>query len=361
MRRPPRPEPRNPSTAPHTFRGFEARSARTSTSGDAPALGSARTSTSGDAAISERPQKQARISPTGCPPPSSATRPVRRTASASTPASSSTPLRSRAAAISTGRTRGGAVVGLERERPPVGQRHGVARLGAGLADRAGDRGQQLALVAAAPGHVRRVLPDRVGDPGRARVGRVVPVEPEGQPAGTRGPARSATSRAAAHRSRRPRPPRPARRSSRRRSRRWRPGAGGRAAGRSRRPSRGRRRSRAWRRACRSSSSAPARGPAGPQDRLAGGVVEREVGRGLQGGLVEPGAGEDLAGPRRRGSPHPSGRRRRGRAARPAGRGRPGPSRAPGPACCTTAAAPALSTAPTDHSTAPSESSATTEP
>ena len=34
---------------------------------------------------------------------------------------------------------GGAVVGLEREGPAVGQRDGVAGLGAGLADRAGDR------------------------------------------------------------------------------------------------------------------------------------------------------------------------------------------------------------------------------
>ena len=49
--------------------------------------------------------RQDRISPTGAPPPSTSTRPVRRTASASTPGSSVTPSRSSAAAISTGRTR----------------------------------------------------------------------------------------------------------------------------------------------------------------------------------------------------------------------------------------------------------------
>ena len=52
------------------------------------------------------PSQAGRISPTISPPPSSVDDPVRRTASVSTPGSVSTPLRARAAAISTGRTRG---------------------------------------------------------------------------------------------------------------------------------------------------------------------------------------------------------------------------------------------------------------
>ena len=54
---------------------------------------------------SDAPQKAARISPTGRPPPRSSNRPVERTASASTPSSSSTPEPRSASAISTGRTR----------------------------------------------------------------------------------------------------------------------------------------------------------------------------------------------------------------------------------------------------------------
>ena len=104
------------------------------------------------------------------------------------PSSSSTPERRSAAAISTGRTRGGAVVGLEREGPAVGQRHGVAGLGAGLADRAGDRGAAArARRAGVPETYAGCCADRVGDP--ALRARRWP-----RPArGRRGPARSARS------------------------------------------------------------------------------------------------------------------------------------------------------------------------
>ena len=65
-------------------------------------------------------QNAARISPTGTPPPRSSSRPVERTASASTPGSSSTPERRSASAISTGRTRGAPSSVLSAQARPSG-------------------------------------------------------------------------------------------------------------------------------------------------------------------------------------------------------------------------------------------------
>src|SRR3954447_5029719 len=62
--------------------------------------------------------KTARISPTGAPPPSSSTTPVRVTAWASTFGSSSTRLRRSASAIRTGRTRGAPSSALSAKARP---------------------------------------------------------------------------------------------------------------------------------------------------------------------------------------------------------------------------------------------------
>ena len=59
----------------------------------------------GSPSLVERCQRIARTDPTGRPPPSRSSRPVARTAAASTPGSSSTPSRCSAAAMTTGRAR----------------------------------------------------------------------------------------------------------------------------------------------------------------------------------------------------------------------------------------------------------------
>ena len=103
-------------------------------------------------------QKTGRSSPTGSPPPYSGATPVAATAA------ESSPIRRNAAAITGGRARGRAVLDLERDRAPVGERNRVAGLGARLADGAGDGAQQRGLV---PGRARRELRvrhDSVDDP-----------------------------------------------------------------------------------------------------------------------------------------------------------------------------------------------------
>ena len=245
-----------------------------------------------------------------------------RTASRSTPSSASTPERAQRGGHQHRSHPGRAVVGLERERPPVGQRDGVAGLGAGLADGAGDRGEQRALVAR---RCRRRSAGwrRIASATRAASASARRPSSRGPAGRRRGPARSARSRAAARRSRR-RPP-ASTGSPVELARRWRrspAAAGGRGRGRSRCPSRWPHRWRASRRACPSSSSD--RRLARPPARISGSracVVERVVRRGLQRGLVEAGAARGSGVPPRRGTAPPSATRRPAPAGPAAGRAR----------------------------------------
>ena len=133
-------------------------------------------------------QNVARISPTRTPPPSRSTTPVRWTASVSTPGSSSDPAARQRGGHQHRPDPRGAVVGLERERAAVGQRHRVAGLGSRLADRTGDRAQQGGLVPRRAGDELRVGPDRLGHPLGRRVGVAPAVDPQGQPPERRGQA-----------------------------------------------------------------------------------------------------------------------------------------------------------------------------
>ena len=153
----------------------------------------------------------ARISPTRTPPPSRSSTPVRRTASVSTPGSTVD-----AAAAQRGGHQHrphprGAVVGLEREGAAVGQRDGVAGLGPGLADRAGD-GRAAARPRRGPCRRRTPGGARMASATRRASGRAVPaVDAQGEPAERAGQPDQRGGEAAAHRSRRRRPRRPARR------------------------------------------------------------------------------------------------------------------------------------------------------